>query len=78
MNLGSYLKDKIFGLTLFIFTTLIITILLIFLNAHILLIIYIPFILIFSYLCALLNDYFKRKKFYDNMDKLIKELDKNI
>ena len=75
MKFLTYLKDKIIYFLFFFIFLLAITILLIAYNTHILLIIFIPIFSSFLMISIFLYDYFRKKEFYNNLDKIINNLD---
>ena len=75
MSLKDYLKDKYKELILIIISIIIIFILLILFNSHELLIIFIMTILILNLIIIYINDFIKRKLFYNSTKKILKSLD---
>lgn len=76
MKISEYIKDKAFTLLISFISFVIIIFLLFFLDAHLLLKIMIPFVLIVTYLICLIRDYCKRNTFYKHFNKVLSELDK--
>jgi signal transduction histidine kinase len=76
MKLIEYLKDKVFSLMIFLLSFLSMGFFLIFFNINKLLIISILFFYALSCLICFLHEYYKKKYFYDYINKKLNELDK--
>lgn len=76
MKLIDYVKDKILEIMITVLGFILILFLLIFLNAHILLVISLPIIYMAVLILIFINNYIKRKTFYKNMNNKLQELDK--
>lgn len=76
MKLGYYLKDKAYAIIISFISLILIIFLLIFLDAHILLIYSIPIIYIITLLLILIKDFIVKKNFYYDMTKKLDNLDK--
>ncbi len=76
MRFIDYIKDKVISFFVLFVCLLLTLFLLIFLNAHILLIIFIPSIILFSFTIYFIYDFYKRKTFYNYLIEKTKQLDK--
>ena len=75
MNLVNYLKDYFFAIVVYVVMIIIIGLCLIIFDVNLYLIAMILFLLIFSLLVTFINNYYKRKIFYNYLDKKLKKLD---
>ena len=76
MKLSEYLKDKLYFIIVGLINFFIILLLLFVFKTNISLIISISIILILNFIFILSIDYFRKKKFYDDLSKKIEKLDK--
>lgn len=75
MNLISFLKEKTFKIILLIFSLTTIEIFLMIYSFDIFIKIYIPIVILFSYIIGLLHEYFIKKSFYDNLESILEKLE---
>ena len=75
MNLISFLKEKTFKIILLIFSLTTIEIFLMIYSFDIFIKIYIPIVILFSYIIGLLHEYFIKKRFYDNLESILEKLE---
>lgn len=76
MNLKNYLKDNFFNICLIFFSLMIILILLIIFNVNVYLIILIFIIIFIVFSICMINDFLKRRRFYNFIDSRLGQLDK--
>lgn len=76
MRIVEYIKDKVVPIFLYIVLTITVFLLLLAFSVHYVLLIYIPFIIIFVGLLILLYDFFRKNRFYNTTSKILDELDK--
>ena len=76
MKFKNYLKDNILSLTLLTFTVISIEILLMIYNISVLIRIYIAVSILLIYLLGLSISYYKKKKFYGKVLKILEDIDK--
>ncbi len=75
MDFKLFFKDKAITILLLLFGIITIEIFLMAYNVGMLIKIYIPLIIMGLYMISIIIEYFKRKKFYDNLLKMLEELD---
>ena len=75
MNFRLFFKEKISTILLLLFGIITIEIFLMAYNVGMFIKIYIPLIIMGLYMISIIIEYFKRKKFYDNLLKMLEELD---
>ena len=75
MNFRLFFKEKAITILLLLFGIITIEIFLMAYNVGMFIKIYIPLIIIGLYMISIIIEYFKRKKFYDNLLKMLEELD---
>ena len=75
MNFRLFFKEKAITILLLLFGIITIEIFLMAYNVGIFIKIYIPLIIMGLYMISIIIEYFKRKKFYDNLLKMLEELD---
>mgnify|MGYP004583318137 FL=1 len=75
MNLKLFLREKAITILLLLFGIITIEIFLMAYNVGMFIKIYIPLILIGLYVISIVIEYFKKKKFYDNLLKILDELE---
>ena len=75
MDFKLFFKDKAITILLLLFGIITIEIFLMAYNVGMLIKIYIPLIIMGLYMISIIIEYFKRKKFYDNLLKILEELD---
>ena len=75
MNFKLFFKEKIVTILLLLFGIITIEIFLMAYNVGMFIKIYIPLIIMGLYMISIIIEYFKRKKFYDNLLKILEELD---
>ena len=75
MNFKLFFKEKAITILLLLFGIITIEIFLIAYNVGMFIKIYIPLIIMGLYMISIIIEYFKRKKFYDNLLKMLEELD---
>ena len=75
MNFKLFLKEKAITILLLLFSIITIEIFLMAYNVGMFIKIYIPLIIMGLYMISIIIEYFKRKKFYDNLLKMLEELD---
>ena len=75
MKFIDFIKDKVFDLLVNFMGLLLILLMLIGLNVHILLIIIIPLVYEVTFIVILLHEYFKKNKFYKDLNTSINNLD---
>ena len=75
MNFRLFLREKASTILLLLFGLITIEIFLMAYNVGMFIKIYIPLIIIGLYMISIIIEYFKRKKFYDNLLKILEELD---
>ena len=75
MNFKLFLKEKAITILLLLFGIITIEIFLMAYNVGMFIKIYIPLIIMGLYMISIIIEYFKRKKFYDNLLKMLEELD---
>ena len=75
MNFKLFLKEKAITILLLLFGIITIEIFLMAYNVGMFIKIYIPLIIMGLYMISIIIEYFKRKKFYDNLLKILEELD---
>ena len=75
MDFKLFLREKASTILLLLFGLITIEIFLMAYNVGMFIKIYIPLILIGLYMISIIIEYFKRKKFYDNLLKILEELD---
>lgn len=76
MKFTSYLKDKIFGLSIYLFMIIFICLILRICNLDIYILLIIFLILLITYLLIFFMEFYKKKKFYDNLFDMLDKLDK--
>lgn len=75
MNFKLFFKEKAITILLLLFGIITIEIFLMAYNVGMFIKIYIPLIIMGLYMISIIIEYFKRKKFYDNLLKMLEELD---
>ncbi len=75
MKLLNYLKDKVITIILYIILLLAVIIILRAINCNLYIMLYIIFLMVLVLVIALAYDYNKRKKFYDSLFSLLKNMD---
>ena len=75
MNFRLFFKEKAITILLLLFGIITIEIFLMAYNVGMFIKIYIPLIIMGLYITSIIIEYFKRKKFYDNLLKMLEELD---
>lgn len=75
MDFKLFFKEKAIAILLLLFGIITIEIFLMAYNVGMFIKIYIPLIIIGLYMISIIIEYFKRKKFYDNLLKILEELD---
>ena len=75
MNFKLFFKEKAITILLLLFGIITIEIFLMAYNVGMFIKIYIPLIIMGLYMISIIIEYFKRKKFYDNLLKILEELD---
>ena len=75
MNFKLFFKEKVITILLLLFGIITIEIFLMAYNVGMFIKIYIPLIIMGLYIISIIIEYFKRKKFYDNLLKMLEELD---
>ena len=75
MDFKLFFKEKAITILLLLFGIITIEIFLMAYNVGIFIKIYIPLIIMGLYMISIIIEYFKRKKFYDNLLKMLEELD---
>lgn len=75
MDFKLFFKEKVITILLLLFGIITIEIFLMAYNVGMFIKIYIPLIIIGLYVISIIIEYFKRKKFYDNLLKMLEELD---
>ena len=75
MDFKLFLREKASTILLLLFGLITIEIFLMAYNVGMFIKIYIPLIIIGLYMISIIIEYFKRKKFYDNLLKILEELD---
>ena len=75
MDFKLFLREKASTILLLLFGLITIEIFLMAYNVGMFIKIYIPLIIIGLYMISIIIEYFKRKKFYDNLFKILEELD---
>ena len=75
MDFKLFFKDKAITILLLLFGSITIEIFLMAYNVGMFIKIYIPLIIMGLYMISIIIEYFKRKKFYDNLLKMLEELD---
>ena len=75
MNFRLFFKEKAITILLLLFGIITIEIFLMAYNVGMFIKIYIPLIIMGLYIISIIIEYFKRKKFYDNLLKMLEELD---
>ena len=75
MNFKLFFKEKVITILLLLFGIITIEIFLMAYNVGMFMKIYIPLIIMGLYMISIIIEYFKRKKFYDNLLKMLEELD---
>lgn len=75
MNFKLFFKEKVITILLLLFGIITIEIFLMAYNVGMFIKIYIPLIIMGLYITSIIIEYFKRKKFYDNLLKMLEELD---
>ena len=75
MNFKLFLKEKAITILLLLFGIITIEIFLMAYNVGMFIKIYIPLIIMGLYMISIIIEYFKRKKFYDNLLKMLEKLD---
>ena len=75
MNFKLFFKEKAITILLLLFGIITIEIFLMAYNVGMFIKIYIPLIIMGLYIISIIIEYFKRKKFYDNLLKMLEELD---
>ena len=75
MDFKLFFKDKAITILLLLFGIITIEIFLMAYNVGMFIKIYIPLIIMGLYMISIIIEYFKRKKFYDNLLKMLEELD---
>lgn len=76
MKLIDYVKDKVLEIFICLIAIMVVVFLLTMFNLNILLVTYIPVIMFLSYLLSFFHSFFKKKKFYNDINKKLWELDK--
>ena len=75
MDFKLFFKEKVITILLLLFGIITIEIFLMAYNLGLFIKIYIPLIIMGLYMISIIIEYFKRKKFYDNLLKMLEELD---
>ena len=75
MNFKLFLKEKAITILLLLFSIITIEILLMAYNVGMFIKIYIPLIIMGLYVVSIAIEYFKKKKFYDNLSNMLEELE---
>lgn len=75
MDFKLFFKEKVITILLLLFGIITIEIFLMAYNVGMFMKIYIPLIIMGLYMISIIIEYFKRKKFYDNLLKMLEELD---
>ena len=75
MDFKLFFKEKVITILLLLFGIITIEIFLMAYNVGMFIKIYIPLIIMGLYMISIIIEYFKRKKFYDNLLKILEELD---
>ena len=75
MDFKLFFKEKVITILLLLFGIITIEIFLMAYNVGMFIKIYIPLIIMGLYMISIIIEYFKRKKFYDNLLKMLEELD---
>ena len=75
MDFKLFFKEKVITILLLLFGIITIEIYLMAYNVGMFIKIYIPLIIMGLYMISIIIEYFKRKKFYDNLLKILEELD---
>lgn len=75
MDFKLFFKEKVITILLLLFGIITIEIFLMAYNVGMFIKIYIPLIIMGLYVISIIIEYFKRKKFYDNLLKMLEELD---
>lgn len=75
MDFKLFFKEKVITILLLLFAIITIEIFLMAYNVGMFIKIYIPLIIMGLYMISIIIEYFKRKKFYDNLLKILEELD---
>ena len=75
MDFKLFFKEKAIAILLLLFGIITIEIFLMAYNVGMFIKIYIPLIIMGLYMISIIIEYFKRKKFYDNLLKILEELD---
>lgn len=75
MNFKMFFKEKIITILLLLFGLITIEIFLMAYNVGMFIKIYIPFIIMGLYITSIIIEYFKKKKFYDNLLNILEELE---
>lgn len=75
MNFKLFFKEKVITILLLLFGIITIEIFLMAYNVGMFIKIYIPLIIMGLYMISIIIEYFKRKKFYDNLLKMLEKLD---
>lgn len=75
MDFKLFFKEKVITILLLLFGIITIEIFLMAYNVGMFIKIYIPLIIMGLYITSIIIEYFKRKKFYDNLLKMLEELD---
>ena len=75
MNLKSFLKDKIITITLLVFAIITIEIFLLIYPLGGFIKIYIPIVILITYLIGIMIEYYKKKKFYNNFSNMLEQLE---
>lgn len=75
MNFKLFFKEKAITILLLLFGIITIEIFLMAYNVGMFIKIYIPLIIMGLYIISIIIEYFKRKKFYDNLSNMLEELD---
>ena len=76
MDFKLFFKEKVITILLLLFGIITIEIFLMAYNVGMFIKIYIPLIIMGLYMISIIIEYFKRKKFYDNLLKILEELDR--
>ena len=75
MNFKLFLKEKAITILLLLFSIITIEIFLMAYNVGMFIKIYIPLIIMGLYMISIIIEYFKKKKFYDNLSNMLEELE---
>ena len=75
MNFKLFLKEKAITILLLLFSIITIEIFLMAYNVGMFIKIYIPLIIMGLYVVSIAIEYFKKKKFYDNLSNMLEELE---